>query len=91
MLNRVSLALHSINLSQGVERFSSYSGYGKTFEFTGDFKDESKVSENVCSYSFTYHVTAHAQDLSSIVIKGFRKVAPIRICLLRICLGFRGA
>ena len=30
-------------LCQGVERFSSYSGYGKTFEFTGDFKDESEV------------------------------------------------
>lgn len=31
---------------RGVERFSSYSGYGKTFEFAGDFKDESQRDEN---------------------------------------------
>ena len=32
-----------VHLFQGVERFSSYSGYGKTFEFKGDFKDQSQV------------------------------------------------
>ena len=31
-------------LSQGIERFSSYAGYGKTFEFASDFKDKSQVS-----------------------------------------------
>lgn len=31
-------------LSQGIERFSSYAGYGKTFEFANDFKDKSQVS-----------------------------------------------
>ena len=32
-----------VHLFQGVERFSSYSGYGKNFEFKGDFKDQSQV------------------------------------------------
>lgn len=27
---------------RGAERFSSYSGYGRTFNFTGDFKDDSE-------------------------------------------------
>ena len=39
-----SIFLSRVDYLQGVERFSSYSGYGKTFEFTGDFKDESQVS-----------------------------------------------
>ena len=30
-----------------MERFSSYSGYGKTFQFAGDYKDESQVSKPV--------------------------------------------
>ena len=33
----------NVHLFQGVERFSSYSGYGKNFEFKGDFKDQSQV------------------------------------------------
>lgn len=31
---------------RGAERFSSYSGYGRTFKFTGDFKDESEHDED---------------------------------------------
>lgn len=33
-------------VARGIERFSSYAGYGKTFEFTGDFKDRSQRDEN---------------------------------------------
>lgn len=33
-----------MDLFQGAERFSSYSGYGRTFNFTGDFNDDSEVN-----------------------------------------------
>ena len=39
----VNLSLR-MDLFQGAERFSSYSGYGRTFNFTGDFKDDSEVN-----------------------------------------------
>ena len=44
LLILVSTFCCMLTFLQGVERFSSYSGYGKTFEFTGDLKDESQVS-----------------------------------------------
>lgn len=31
---------------RGIERFSSYAGYGKTFEFASDFKDKSQRDDN---------------------------------------------